>query len=108
MSDPVVKTRSLSPRTFVDPRFVSDVQMHKYWRRKDDVDGWRVRITHETVFAFTTSSFVVMERLVAFYLVDFGSNFMPVVGEYADVLFTLSVHEFLHEYVPITLEGGRL
>lgn len=88
-----------APGAFVDPRFV-DVQAHAYWAPKY-TKGWRVRITSDTVFSMPPASFVVMERLVAFYLVDYGPDSMPVSEEFSDVLFTMTIRDFLYMYGPV-------
>jgi len=95
---------------FVDPRFVSEVQAVRHWQRKREGTGWRVRTTHETVFNMSVwaISAPTMERLVAFYLVDYGDDSTPVSEEYSDVLFTMPISDFLYEYEPVLRVSGEI
>jgi len=95
--------RDKAPKAFVNSRFVSEVQAYKYWKRKwgGEVAGWRIRITHETVFRLGLAPFV-SERLVAFYLMDYGSDCKLVSEEYSDVLFTMTISDFLYYYEPVS------
>ena len=87
------------PHALVDPRFVSEVQAHRYWKRSRSA-GWRIRITHETVFHLPLIGRNPVGRLVAFYLVDYGPDRIEVSEEYAEVLFTMHIDDFLFSYEP--------
>lgn len=90
----------LQPQISVDKRFVTEVQANKYWEPKRGT-GWSIRITQETVFNLPKFAKQPLPRLVAFYLVEYGSDKLLLSDEFGEVLFTMPIDDFLYEYKPL-------
>ncbi len=100
--------QTLSPKISVDKRFVSDVQANRFWEPKRGV-GWCIKISRETVFHMRKGAESHMPRLVAFHLVNYGSDQMLPSDEFGEVLFTMPIDDFLYEYKPMlapAMTGG--